>query len=102
MKFNLETMLGVVEHYASQRCQDPQCKDCRFLPYDDEDATIPDGYEPVRGFDLLVHQCEKHNVPLFPWLRAADPEKAAQWLVEQSEGKQAFQADFAAWERALS
>lgn len=102
MKFSLDVMRGVALHYASERLQDVSCPDCQFQPWDDEDATIPDGWEPVRGENLLTRQCEAHDKPLRPWLAEANPDKAAEWLVEQSEGKNCFQADFEAWEKALA
>lgn len=102
MKFNLDVMRNVVSHYASERLQDVGCSECSFLPFDDEDSEVPEGYEPVRGHYLLVKQCATHDKPLRPWLIEADPEKAAAWLVEQSEGKKVLQADFVAWEKALS
>lgn len=102
MKFDRETMKGVVREYSGRRCQDIECPDCTFVAWGDEDATIPDGFEPVRGHSWLVQQCSEHDKPLYPWLVAASLEQAAEWLVEQSEGTRAFQVDFDAWKAFLT
>jgi hypothetical protein len=104
VKFDLSVMREVALHYASQKIQILTCPDCQFQAWDDDERYeyIPDGWEPVRGENMLVQQCEVHDKPLRPWLAEANPDKAAEWLVEQSEGKKVFQADFEAWEKALA
>lgn len=102
MSFNKATMLGVVRHYAEQRRQDMMCLNCRFIPWNEEEQTTPDGFEPMRDYPYFVKQCDEHNVPRFPFLQDADENKAAEWLVNESgaEGKP-FMIRFDEWEKAL-
>jgi hypothetical protein len=99
MAFDREVMRGVVRHYAAQRLQDVSCPDCQFQPYEDPDETIPDGWEPVRGHDLLTKQCPAHDRPEYPWLAETPVEKAANWLVLQSCNGP-FRVNFDEWKRA--
>ncbi len=93
-------MLGVVQHYREQRRQDIGCTSCRFIPFNDEEDTVPEGYEPMREYPYFTRQCPEHNVPLHKWLVDADTDTAAEWLVEQSSDKKAYAIDWDAWRKA--
>lgn len=99
MSFERETMLNVARHYAARRLQDPSCTKCEYADFEDPDATIPEGWEELRGYEAIVRQCDEHDRLEYPWLGRA-LERAADWLVLQSANGP-FQVDFEELRRAL-
>jgi len=83
VKYTIQSMRGVVEHYRAFRVQPPDCVNCKYLVLSDADEDVPEGFEEMRREHRYISQCPEHNKPEYQWLHKADLDTAARWLVKR-------------------